>query len=57
MQTLSIGIQAYTMTASTEDFQYNQLMAVSFLVILPLVVLFFLFQRYFIRGATVGSFK
>ncbi|WP_380170534.1 carbohydrate ABC transporter permease [Kineococcus sp. DHX-1] len=57
VQTLSIGIQAYTMTASTEDFQYNQLMAVSFLVILPLVVLFFLFQRYFIRGATVGSFK
>jgi multiple sugar transport system permease protein len=57
VQTLSIGIQAYTMTASTEDFQYNQLMAVSFLVIVPLVVLFFVFQRYFIRGTTVGSFK
>jgi multiple sugar transport system permease protein len=57
VQTLSIGIQAYTMTASTEDFQYNQLMAVSFLVIIPLVILFFFFQRYFIRGATVGSFK
>ena len=32
-------------------------MAASFLVILPLLILFFAFQRYFIRGITIGGFK
>ena len=56
-QTLSIGVQAYLTTASTEDFNFNQLMAASLLIVVPLVVLFFVFQRHFIRGANVGSFK
>jgi multiple sugar transport system permease protein len=54
---LSIGVQAYLTTASTEEFQFNQLMAASLLIVVPLVVLFFVFQRHFIRGANVGSFK
>jgi multiple sugar transport system permease protein len=53
-QTLSIGIQAFR---SANDIQFNQLMAASVLILLPMVVLFFLFQRYFIRGLSLGSFK
>ena len=56
VQTLSIGLQAFRQT-NQQDIQFNQLMAASFLVILPLVVLFFVFQRYFIRGITLGGFK
>ncbi len=56
VQTLSIGMQMFRQT-HTEDIQFNLLMAASFLVILPLLVLFFIFQRYFIRGITIGGFK
>lgn len=56
VQTLSIGMQMFRST-NADDIQFNQLMAASFLVILPLLVLFFVFQRYFIRGITIGGFK
>jgi multiple sugar transport system permease protein len=56
VQTLSIGMQSFRQTES-EDIQFNQLMAASVLVILPLVILFFVFQRYFIRGISLGGFK
>lgn len=56
VQTLSIGMQMFRMTNS-EDIQFNLLMAASFLVILPLIILFFIFQRFFIRGITIGGFK
>lgn len=55
-QTLSIGLQMFRQVHS-EDIQFNLLMAASLLVILPLLVLFFVFQRYFIRGITIGGFK
>ena len=32
-------------------------MAASILVVLPVMVLFLLFQRTFVEGVTVGSFK
>jgi multiple sugar transport system permease protein len=32
-------------------------MAASLIVILPLIILFFIFQRYFISGITLGGFK
>ena len=32
-------------------------MAASVLVVVPLVVLFFVFQRYFLRGISLGGFK
>lgn len=54
VQTLSIGLQAFR---SENDVQYNQLMVASLLTVLPLVVLFFLFQRHFINGITMGGFK
>ena len=56
VQTLSIGLQFFRLN-NGEDFQYNQLMAASILIILPLVVLFFAFQRAFLRGIQIGSFK
>lgn len=54
VQTLSIGLQAFR---SSHDIQFNLLMAAAVMIIAPLVVLFFAFQRYFIRGITLGSFK
>lgn len=55
-QTLSIGMQVFR-SVNSQDIQFNLLMAASFLVLLPLVLLFFLFQRYFISGITLGGFK
>jgi multiple sugar transport system permease protein len=52
--TLAIGLQFYR---SYYDVEFNLLMGASTLVILPLVVLFLLFQRQFIEGATAGSLK
>jgi multiple sugar transport system permease protein len=52
--TLAIGLQFYR---SQYDVEFNLLMGASTLVILPLVVLFLLFQKQFIEGATAGSLK
>ena len=52
--TLAIGLQFYR---SFYDVEFNLLMAASTLVILPLVVLFLVFQRQFIEGTTAGSLK
>jgi multiple sugar transport system permease protein len=54
LQTLSIGLQAFR---STHDIQFNLLMAASIMVILPLVILFFAFQRFFIHSVTLGSIR
>jgi multiple sugar transport system permease protein len=56
VQTLSIGLQVFR-SVNAQDVSFNLLMAASFLVILPLLILFFVFQRYFIRGITIGGFK
>ncbi|MEQ4205982.1 carbohydrate ABC transporter permease [Actinopolymorpha sp. B17G11] len=53
-QTLAIGLEAFR---STHDVQFNLLMAASVMIVAPLVILFFAFQKYFIRGITLGSFK
>jgi multiple sugar transport system permease protein len=52
--TLAIGLQFYR---SQYDVEFNLLMGAATLVILPLVVLFLVFQRQFIEGATAGSLK
>ena len=54
--TLAIGLTFFR-SASQYDVQYNLLMAASALVVLPVVVLFLCFQRFFIEGVQVGSFK
>jgi multiple sugar transport system permease protein len=52
--TLSIGLQFFR---SVHDVQFNLLMGASALVVLPIVVIFLLFQRQLIEGVTMGSLK
>ena len=51
---LAIGLAFFT---SEHDVAYNLLMAAATLVVLPVVVMFILFQRFFIEGITVGGVK
>jgi multiple sugar transport system permease protein len=51
---LSIGLQFYR---QSHDVTYNLLMAASTLIVIPIVVLFIAFQRFFIQGVTAGSIK
>jgi multiple sugar transport system permease protein len=52
--TLAIGL---TFFRSQHNVQFNLLMAASSLVVLPVVFIFFLFQRTFIEGITLGAIK
>jgi multiple sugar transport system permease protein len=54
--TLAVGLTFFR-SASTYDVQYNLLMAASAMIVLPVVILFLCFQRFFIEGVQVGSFK
>ena len=54
--TLSVGLTFFSSQAS-HDIKFNLLMAASALVILPVVALFFSFQRAFVEGVTVGAIK
>jgi multiple sugar transport system permease protein len=51
---LSIGLQFYR---AEHTVAFSLLMAASTLVVLPVIVLFLLFQRFFIEGVTVGAIK
>ncbi|WP_088006155.1 carbohydrate ABC transporter permease [Indiicoccus explosivorum] len=52
LYTLQIGLQVFKGQVST---QWNYLMAGSLLVLLPVIVLFFVFQKYFIQGMNLQS--
>ncbi|HET7616454.1 MAG TPA: carbohydrate ABC transporter permease, partial [Bacillales bacterium] len=52
MYTLQIGLATFKEQISV---QWNYLMAASLLVITPVVILFFLFQRYFIEGMDITA--
>ncbi|MCC6615711.1 MAG: carbohydrate ABC transporter permease [Anaerolineae bacterium] len=54
MRTVPIGIQ---LLMGQHSFEWNQMMAMSVLGSLPVLILFLLFQRYFIAGMAVGSIK
>src|SRR5699024_10019838 len=56
LQTLSIGMEVFR-SVNAQDVPFSLLMAASFLVVLPLVSLYFLFQRYFVSGISLGGFK
>lgn len=50
--TLQLGLQVFKGQTAT---QWNYLMAVSFLSMIPVLVLFFCFQNYFIEGMNIGG--
>lgn len=52
--TLAIGL---TFFHSEHDVRLNLLMAASTLIILPVIIVFILFQRFFISGITLGSIR
>jgi multiple sugar transport system permease protein len=54
--TLSVGLTFFSSQRS-HDVKFNLLMAASTLVILPVVVVYLSFQRAFVEGVTLGSFK
>lgn len=53
-KTLAIGLQEY---ASQSNVYWNQLMAASIVVSLPVVIGFLACQKYLVRGLTAGSVK
>jgi multiple sugar transport system permease protein len=52
MYTLQIGLQTFKGTEAT---QWHYLMAASLMVLLPVITLFFFFQRYFIEGMNLTA--
>ncbi|MEZ0537841.1 carbohydrate ABC transporter permease [Caldicellulosiruptoraceae bacterium PP1] len=50
MYTLQIGLQNFRGTVQT---QWHYLMAASVLVLLPVIIIFFVFQKYFIEGMNI----
>ena len=51
---LAVGLAFFT---RQHDVAYNLLMAASVLIVLPVVVIFLLAQRFFVEGITVGGVK
>lgn len=54
LRTLPLGLQAFQGQYST---QWHLLMAASLLMLLPIVIIFLVGQRFFISGMTVGAVK
>jgi len=54
LRTLPLGLQAFQGQYNTE---WHLLMAASLLMLLPIVVIFLIGQRYFVGGLTVGAVK
>lgn len=54
LYTVALGLQAFVGQYNT---QWNLLMAASTVTVLPVVILFFLGQRFFIQGATLSGLK
>ncbi len=52
LYTLQVGLQ-YFRTAN--DVQWQLLMAASAMVMLPVIIIFFVFQKYFIEGASISG--
>ena len=52
--TLALGLALFVGQLSTE---WGVLMAASIIMMVPMVVIFFVFQRYFIRGFTMSGLK
>lgn len=50
LYTLQLGLQVFKEQSST---RWNYLMAGSLLVLMPVIILFFFFQKYFIQGSNI----
>ena len=53
-QTLEVGLRSYQSLAGS---QFHLVMAASVMVTLPLIVLFFLTQRFFVKGIVMSGIK
>ncbi len=53
-RTLAVGLQSY---ATEQDVYWNQVMAASLVVSIPVVVGFLALQRHFVAGLTAGAVK
>jgi len=53
-RTLAVGLQGY---ATSSDVYWNQVMAASLVVSIPVVAAFLLLQRHFVSGLTAGAVK
>ena len=54
MRTVPVGIQ---LLIGQHSYEWNEMMAMSALGCLPVLLLYLIFQRYFIAGMTAGSVK
>ena len=54
LYTLSLGL---TFFRTMHRIEFNLMMAASCLVVLPVIVVFLCFQRFFLEGVTLGSGK
>ena len=54
MRTVPIGIQ---LLMGQHSYDWNQMMAMSVLGCLPVLVLYLVFQRYFLAGMSAGAVK
>ena len=54
--TLAVGL-TFFQSQSQYDVQFNLLMAASLLIVLPVIALFLVFQRWFVEGISLGGFK
>jgi ABC-type glycerol-3-phosphate transport system permease component len=52
LYTLQLGLQTFKGSVQT---QWNYLMAMSVMVMIPTILIFFLFQRYFIKGSNISA--
>jgi multiple sugar transport system permease protein len=55
--TLPLGLQFFQASISNEAPRWHLMMAMSLLMVIPVVVLFFLAQRHFIEGIQLGGVK
>ena len=54
MRTVPVGIQ---LLMGQHSYEWNEMMAMSVLGSLPVLILYLIFQRYFMAGMTAGSIK
>jgi multiple sugar transport system permease protein len=52
LYTLQLGLQTFKGSVQT---QWNYLMAMSVMVLIPIILIFFMFQRYFIKGSNLSA--